>query len=407
MIDELGFEFEDDYERSRHRRAARGGPTRGRRPPKRRRGRSFFTLFMTLILLATLGLGGWYGVKKVQDYFSVKDYDGSGDGSVTIQVVTNDSATIIANKLYDAEVVKSAKAFVVAADANPASRGIEVGYYKLHKHMKASMALDMLLARGSDNKLLNKISSQVTITEGMISVDVFTALAKATNLPVTDFQNAAKDPVALGVSADWFTRQDGKQAAKTIEGFLYPATYDFDPGMDATSILKKIVGNFNAEMTKLDFLNQAQSNLHISPYEALVAASIAQVEGSFPDDMAGISRVLYNRAYGGSFPCTCLQLDSTVNYWLRISGHDPKSSKDLTQSELHNPKDPYNTHDQKGMPIGPISNPGADALKGAMAPPKNNNLYFVAIDKAGHTAFATTFAQHQQNIALARKNGVL
>jgi UPF0755 protein len=407
MIDELGFEFEDDYERSRHRRAARGGPTRGRRPPKRRRGRSFFTLFMTLILLGALGLGGWYGVTKVQGYFSVKDYDGPGDGSATVQVVANDSATIIANKLFDAEVVRSAKAFVAAADANPASRTIEVGYYKLRRHMKASLALDMLLARGSDHTLINKISSKVTITEGMISVDVFDALAKATNLPVTDFQNAAKDPVALGVSQDWFTRQDGKQAAKSIEGFLYPATYEFDPGTDATTILKKIIGNFTAEMTKLDFLNQVQNNLHISPYEALIAASIAQVEGSFPDDMAGIARVLYNRAYGGSFPCSCLGLDSTVNYWLRISGHDAKSSKDLTQSELHNPNDPYNTHDQKGLPVGPISNPGADALKGAMAPPKNGNLYFVAIDKAGHTAFATTFAQHQQNIALARKNGVL
>ena len=406
MIDELGFEFEDDYERRRHRRGARGAAARGR-PPKKRRGRSFAALFFTLILLGALGLGGWYGLTKVQDYFAVQDYDGPGDGSATIQVVANDSATVIGNKLFNAGVVKSAKAFVVAAGANPASRGIEVGYYKLRQHMKASLALDMLLARGPGNVLLNRMTSKVTITEGMISVDVYAALAKATNLPVADFQNAAKDPVALGISADWFVRQDGKQAPPSIEGFLYPATYELDPGTDAVSILKKIIANFNGEMTKLDFLHQVQANLHISPYEALIAASIAQVEGSFPDDMAGIARVLYNRVYGGSFPCSCLQLDSTVNYWLRISGHDPKSSKDLTHSELHNPKDPYNTHDVKGMPIGPISNPGADALKGAMSPPKNGNLYFVAIDKAGHTAFATTFAQHEQNILLAKKNGVL
>ena len=150
-----------------------------------------------------------------------------------------------------------------------------------------------------------------------------------------------------------------------------------------------------------------QATLHISPFEALIAASIAQVEGRFPDDMAGIARVLYNRAYGGKFPCACLQLDSTVNYWLRVSGQTPKSSKDLTVSDLHNPNDPYNTHDKPGLPIGPISNPGADALKGAMSPPKTGYLYFVAVDKEGHTKFATTDAEHQANINEAKKNGVL
>ncbi|OLB75624.1 MAG: hypothetical protein AUI14_20645, partial [Actinobacteria bacterium 13_2_20CM_2_71_6] len=367
MIDELDLSFEDDYERGRHRhrRAGRGAPqARGGRPRKRR-GRSLFALFMTLILLGALVAGGWYGVSKVRDYFAIKDYTGDGDSPVTVQIIADDSGSDIANKLFKADVVKSAKAFVAAFEANPASKTIEVGYYKVRTHMKASKALDMLLARNVDKTLANKVSSRVTITEGMISLEVYAALSKATNIPAADFQNAAKDPVALGISPDWFTRQDGKPVQKSMEGFFYPATYDFDPGADVTTILKKIVGNFTAEATKLDFLNQAQSNLHISPYEALIAASIAQVEGIFPQDMAGIARVLYNRAYGGTFPCNCLQLDSTVNYWLRISGQKPKSSKDLTQSDLHNPNDPYNTHDKPGLPIGPISNPGAEALTGA------------------------------------------
>ena len=102
----------------------------------------------------------------------------------------------------------------------------------------------------------------------------------------------------------------------------------------------------------------------------------------------------------GKFPCNCLQLDSTVNYWLRITGKSAKPSQDLLQSELHDPKDPYNTHDRPGLPIGPISNPGKAALTGAMnpptQPPAKNYLYFLAIDKAGHTAFATTFADHRE-----------
>jgi len=409
MIDDLDLSFEDDYERGRHRRrrGGRGAPrARGRRP-RRRRGRSLFALFVTLILLGGLAVGGWYGVDKIRGLFAVPDYPGDGDTAVTVRIAPDDSGKDMASKLLQATVLKSEKAFVNAFNANPQSKTIEVGYYKLRQHMKASRALDMLLARNPDHTLANRVSSVVTITEGEISLDVFAALAKATNIPVANFENAAKDPVALGISPDWFTRQDGHPVQKAIEGFLYPATYEFDPGLDATTILKKIVANFTAEMTKLDFLNQVQSTLHISPFEALVAASIAQVEGRFPDDMAGIARVLYNRAYGGKFPCACLQLDSTVNYWLRISGQTPKSSKDLTVTDLHNPKDPYNTHDKPGLPIGPISNPGADALKGAMNPPKTGYLYFVAVDKEGHTAFATTEQEHANNIALAKKNGVL
>ena len=408
MIDDLDIPFED-YERGRHRRrrGGRGAPqARGGRP-RRRRGRSLFALFITLVLLGALAAGGWYGVGKIRAYLTVPDYSGDGDTAVMVHIAPDDSGKDMADKLYQANVVKSQKAFVNAFNANPQSKTIEVGYYQLRQHMKASKALDALLARNPDHTLANRVSSGVTITEGEISTEVFAALAKATNLPVTDFQNAAKDPVALGVSPDWFTRQDGKPVQKSIEGFLYPATYEFDPGVDATAILKKIIANFNAEMTKLDFLNQVQATLHISPFEALIAASIAQVEGRFPDDMAGIARVLYNRAYGGKFPCSCLQLDSTVNYWLRVSGQTPKSSKDLTVSDLHNPKDPYNTHDKPGLPIGPISNPGADALQAAMNPPKNGYLYFVAIDKEGHTAFATTEQEHAANIALAKKNGVL
>ena len=408
MIDDLDIPFED-YERGRHRRrrGGRGAPqARGGRP-RRRRGRSLFALFITLVLLGALAAGGWYGVGKIRAYLTVPDYSGDGDTAVMVHIAPDDSGKDMADKLYQANVVKSQKAFVNAFNANPQSKTIEVGYYKLRQHMKASKALDALLARNPDHTLANRVSSGVTITEGEISTEVFAALAKATNLPVTDFQNAAKDPVALGVSPDWFTRQDGKPVQNSIEGFLYPATYEFDPGVDATAILKKIIVNFNAEMTKLDFLNQVQATLHISPFEALIAASIAQVEGRFPDDMAGIARVLYNRAYGGKFPCACLQLDSTVNYWLRVSGQTPKSSKDLTVSDLHNPNDPYNTHDKPGLPIGPISNPGEDALKAAMSPPKSGYLYFVAIDKEGHTAFATTEQEHAANIALAKKNGVL
>ncbi len=406
MIDELDLGF-DDYERgrSRHRRG------RGGRPKQRkgkRKGRTFVALFMTLILLGALVVAGWFGVGTVRQYFTAKDYKGAGTGQVNIQVVNGDSLTDIANKLYAAQVVRSSKAFINATNANSKSRGIEVGYYRLHLHMKASLALDMLLARKADGALANKVSTRVTIPEGAITLDIYNTLSKTTHIPVADFQNAAKDPVALGIPSWWFKRSDGKAAPNppSLEGFLFPATYDFDPGADAKSILSTMVKKFLDVTTSINFVDTVQGpTLNLTPYEALVAASIAQVEALVPD-MPNVVRVLYNRAYSGKFPCSCLQLDSEVNYWLRISGQKPLASGQLRVSQLHNPKDPYNTHDKAGLPIGPISNPGKEALQAAMAPPKNGNLFFLAIDKAGHAAFATNTTQFCQLVNQAIANGV-
>jgi UPF0755 protein len=232
-------------------------------------------------------------------------------------------------------------------------------------------------------------------------------MSKSTKIPVADFQAAAKDPIALGVPDWWFKRGDNKQTAKSIEGFLFPATYEFDPGVDAKTVLTAMVNKFNTVIGELKFADKAQGDRHISPYEALVAASIAQAEAPLAEDMSKVTRVLYNRVYGGSFPCSCLQLDSTVNYYLRISGKEAQDSRNLTVSQLHDPNDPYNTHDVAGMPIGPISNPGKEALQAAIAPTAGTWVFFVTIDKQGHTAFATTDAEARQNIELAKKNGVL
>jgi UPF0755 protein len=192
----------------------------------------------------------------------------------------------------------------------------------------------------------------------------------------------------------------------TIEGFLYPATYEFDPGTDATTILKTMVGNFLSVVGQLKFTDNVQQQLGgISPYEALIAASIAQVEAQKAKDMPGVARVLYNRAYK-DFDCKCLGLDSTINYWLRITGKEALDSGSISSSLMHDKSNPYDTYDYTGMPPGPISNPGKDALTAAMSAPPSSNYYFLAIDKAGNTAFAPNYSQFCAETRQAKANGV-
>ncbi|HEX2355992.1 MAG TPA: endolytic transglycosylase MltG [Micromonosporaceae bacterium] len=394
MIDELELAWEEDAGRRRPVRSHRRGasPQRGRKK-KRRRGRTVMALFVVLLLLGGLGASAWWGMDRIQGFFSTPDYTTGGTGEVMVEIKQGQTVTDIANTLYNAGVVKSAKAFVDAAESNSRSRNIQPGSYKLRTQMRASDALAMLL------DLKNKVVDTVTIPEGRSAKQVFGLLSKATGIPVAQFEAAAKDPVALGVAADWFQRDDRKPVTKSIEGFLFPATYELNPKATAPQILGDMVNKFNQVAEELHFKQRVRAERHISPYEALMVASLAQAEAGNPDDLAKVARVAYNRVYVGSaeLPCRCLQMDVTVNYWWELTGKPTKASKDMTDADLHNAANPYNTHDKPGLPPTPINNPGKLALQGAMAPATGGWFYFVAIDKAGHSIFAVTYAEQQRN----------
>jgi UPF0755 protein len=394
-MSELGLAWEDE-ERPRHRRHAASAPARKK---KGGGGKTFLALFLSLLVIGCLGFGVYAGVDRVKGFFTAEDYNGGGTGEVTVEVLPDQFAADIAGTLVEKDVVKSAKAFVDAAKKDERSKKLQPGFYKLRKQMKASDALDLML--NPKSRLVNK----VTLAEGLTYQDTYKKLAEVTKIPYEQFEAAGKDPKALGLADFWFVRGDGKQIAPGLEGFLFPATYDFPPNVDATGVLKIIIARFNAEVQKLGFADAVQDNLRISPFEALIAASIAQVEG-LDKDHPGIVRVLYNRVYTGKFPCSCLQIDSSVNYYLRITGKGAKPSTELLESELHNKNNPYNAHDVPGMPIGPISNPSSNALAAAMAPPKHDYFYFMAINQAGDTGYAKTWPEFEQLMKQAAAAGV-
>jgi UPF0755 protein len=388
----------------------------GRRRPrkvkkKKRRGRSFLALFLTLVLLGALGGGVYLAYDKVAGYFLTPDYDGDGTAEVVqIEVKQNQLLGDIANTLVAADVVKSYKAFVTAAEENPNAKNIQPGFYAMHKQMSGKAAVTAML----DPK--NRNVKSVTIPEGMISVDIYAKLSKDLGIPVAEFQKVAANPKSLKIPDWWFVRKDGKKVATgagAIEGFLFPDTYQFPPNATAQSALQLMVDHFLTVTGEMGFAENVQKNLNISPYEALVAASIGQKEVMFEKDLPKVSRVLYNRVYKGNWPCSCLQIDSAVNYWLRISGKSAKDSNDLTSKELLDTKNPYRTHvgpgtpPAAGLPIGPISNPGKLALQGAMAPAAGNWTYFMTIDKKGTMGYASSDAEFQALKHTACQNGVL
>lgn len=404
MLDDLDLAWEEQgTQRRRGQPPSRQARQRRRKEAKRKR-RSYGALIIALVLLLVLAGGVFWGIGWIKDTFGAADYEGNpGKTEVSVLVEPGDGGTEIGSELYEKKVVASVKAFVNAYENEPNSRTIQPGRYKLYEEMPAKVALSYLL-----NPAKYLLVNQVTIPEGKTMWDTYAILSKASGMPVADFEKAA--PEALKKIPDyWFTRSDGKKPIKSLEGFLFPDTYRFDPEASAQDMLEVMVDQFLTVTGDLKFTDTVERDRGgLTPFEALTVASLAQVEALHEGDMGKVARVAYNRAFGGNVNCNCLQFDVTVNYWLLSQGKQGKASKDMLDSELDNPKNPWNTGlSSEGLPAGPISSPGKAALEGAMSPPKGDWIYFVAVDKKGTTKFTASDAEFEDLVAEARRNGVL
>jgi UPF0755 protein len=308
----------------------------------------------------------------------------------------------MAKALKENDVVKSTKAFTTAYDKDSRAKSIPAGTYKLRKQMSGAAALALML----DPK--SRVSGGTTIPEGLSSFRIFKLLSEKLKIPEAEFKAAAADPIKLGVPQEWFKRTDGKAVQPNIEGFLFPDTYEFPKGVTAETALKMMVKEFLDVATKMDFVRRVQTERKITPYEALIVASLAQAEAGKPEDLGKVARVAYNRLFKSNpdMACKCFQFDVTVNYSRERRGLEPKPSSGLTASELDDPKDQYNRKAPGFIPT-PINNPGKKALEGAMAPPDGGWFFFVAVDKNGTTNFSENKTQFCKDIKLAVQNGVL
>jgi UPF0755 protein len=173
----------------------------------------------------------------------------------------------------------------------------------------------------------------------------------------------------------------------SLEGFLFPDTYDFDRKSTAAQLVSMQLGEFVADWKTLN-LSYAKSK-NLTPYDVLTIASMIEKEAVAPGDRAKIARVIYNRLHLGM----ALGIDATIRYALNIPG-----TKSLTQSELANPT-PYNTRLHKGLPPTPIANPGLASLQAAAHPANGPWLYFVAEPDKVHTFFTASATVFQQYLA--------
>ncbi|MEU4088169.1 endolytic transglycosylase MltG [Streptomyces aureus] len=379
--DDDDFDEDDDPKKRRGRGERKGGKERGGGKGKKRRSGC-----ACLVVVAVFGGGlagaGYFGYHYYQNRFgSAPDFAGEGTGQVPVEIAKGEGGYVIGQKLKAAGVVKSVDAFVSAQSENPKGKSIQAGAYILRKGMSAKAAVALMLDPKSQNN--------VTVFPGARNAQVYAlidtklGLAKGTTSAV-----AKKDYKSLGLPSWANTNKDIKDP---LEGFLYPLTYPAAKGMKPETVLKGMVAQANKKYAAMGLVAKAKALKLDDPLQVVTVASLVQAEGKTHDDYRKMAEVVYNRLKSTNTETNQkLQFDSTFNY---LKG---QSKINIGESEINSNPDPYNTYYHRGLPPGPIGNPGDDAFRAVFNPTKDGWMYFVATDGQNNTEFAKTLAQFEK-----------
>jgi len=300
------------------------------------------------------------------------DYQGAGSGEVLVMIHDGETGSDIANTLVAQDVVKSYDAFYDLLLAQATDPVFQPGAYQLASQMSAQAALDALQDPATRQELT------VVIPEGTAAVDVLTSISEGTDIPLADLQAAAADISGYGLPAE----------ATSLEGFLFPAKYTFQPSTTAHDAIQILV---DRQFEALDKAGVAPADR----WKTIVMASLIQREAGLRDDYFKVSRVFKNRLDPAQWESGLLQSDATVAY-----GTGNTHLVTTTDAERADASNPYNTYVHPGLPVGPISNPGDLAIDAALHPADGTWLYFVTWNlDTGETIFSTTAEEHDAGVA--------
>jgi UPF0755 protein len=255
--------------------------------------------------------------------------------------------------------------------------------------------------------------TKVTFPEGFTVSQMATRLDTSVDRLTADgFLAAAGDgSVRSGLMPEGVT---------SLEGMLFPDTYEVSNAESEGQVIERMMALMERVGDQEDIVNRSAA-LGITPYEALIIASMIEREAKVPEDRAKIARVIYNRLFKTNFgePWP-LQIDASVLYGRDQAGLDPE----LPFSELRQIDTPWNTYTRLGLPQTPIANPGRASIEAALNPAPNPAagdpicqeladptdcvyMFYVIADEDGGHVFAAEAWQHDRNVELARQAGLL
>ncbi len=303
-------------------------------------------------------------VAKAYYYYDVWQYEGA---EVVFQVLPGEGFSSINHRLDRAGLIGSTKVFYRYCQMKNLMTKFKAGHYQIPTSSTMHNIIDLLLFG-------RPITLELTIPEGKNFYEI------AAILETHGFISKAQDFIKLARDPDMLQQLDIPN--ETVEGYLYPDTYKFDPHQSPAQIMRAMVEVFRQKTKSLDY---GKSSL--TKAQVLIMASVVEKETGARAERARIAGVFLNRLKKKMR----LQSDPTTIYgiWDRYKGNLRK--EDLQETT------PYNTYRINGLPKGPICNPGLDAIRAVLTPEQHDYLYFVSQNDGTHT-FSKTYSDHRQAV---------
>lgn len=327
---------------------------------------------LALLGIAALGAGAGWLNSQIS-----RPYRGHRPDRVFVDIPHGTSRWGIAGMLRKDDVIRNRLAFALFSDWH-FRHPLQAGEYLFDRQVDSREVFWKI----SHGQIFVHI---VTVPEGWTIYDIARQLNQQQVCRKEDFLAATRGVALIS---------DIAPHARTLEGFLFPSTYQFTRRTTCDQVVATMVRRFRAVWATLQVSRFPQLPGNMTPEDAVTMASLVERETPNPDERPLVAGVFYNRLQR-HYP---LQCDPTVQYALLLKG---RSIGDVKPGDLH-VDSPYNTYEHIGLPPGPIANPGEASLKAALAPQTTEFLYFVANNSVGHF-FSKTLEEHNRNVARLRR----
>ena len=328
-------------------------------------------LYFLAIALIFIALGYYYAVTKLSGKASNSPVEQN------FEIIEGEGVNIIASNLQRKGLISQKLWFEISIWSKDKEKNIVAGTYILRPNMSIPEIIDIITTGKAQRK-----DRSITIPEGWNNKQIGEYLASEGIASKEDF---LKEASLLEKYRPHFEFLQNIPRERTLEGFLFPDTYKVIQGKTTTGqIVEKMLMNFRDKLT--DTLKDDIKKSKHSMYDIITMASIIEKEVPLENDRKIVSGVFWNRIDSG------MPLDScaTVSYILGVN----KKQYTFEDTRIDSP---YNTYINKGLPLGPIGNPGFSALKAAVYPQDTDYVYFLSDPETKETFFARTLDEHNRN----------
>jgi UPF0755 protein len=328
-------------------------------------------LLLLLAIAAAGGFSAWLDPKVN------RPFKGYRPASIFVDIPKGTSRWEVAGILFKNGVVRNRMAFEILVRFHQRFP-LQAGEYLFDRPMSGREVF-WKIAEG------RIYVQKVTVREGWTMFDIADELEKVGVMNGDDFLRVARDPTPI---------LDLAPHAHSLEGFLFPSSYEFTRRVTPELVAETMIKQFRKEWASLRPSAEAPLPAGLDVSQVVTVASLVERETPLPEERPVVAGVFYNRLKRNE----PLQCDPTVQYALALKGEMVRT---ITHEDLAT-NSPYNTYKHPGLPPGPIANPGEVALRAAIDPAQTDFLYFVANDEGGHF-FSRTLAEHNRNVARYRR----